>query len=442
MKWVSFVFLFTGLFFGSILQADETETLIRFHQDVDLKMRLMNTMVQTQKRLELSLANLESQNLSPEKFDQEWTKSFREITEEYVSKQTEIGGFSIEDKKPLQAMMEKLRWSELSQLHLKIWRNSLTIARTSGLSLLGSLVIANILNYVIPYFLTMFGQPVLAAIIFIAPVNPPTIFLHHGVTSIQFEMRMRQLMGGKQAVKEYRQLNNNILKELALVKKTDFFVPITDDGPVYFVASANSIKATIAKKFGLVKEELTLNEIRKFLQQEKLTEPVYMGLLNDSVLDERVKVMMIINQLSTDPRSELFARFKLRFSRFMVAMPGSPREVEGIHHWVRSIIQAKSTQDIYTLISRAPRDIHPFHLLSAWEEIIVPELARGDQLNYRQMRKLASGFHTFKIKKELDLTELRSGPLIAELSAYFTDSLDLGRRSCFRSQQEIIKSLY
>lgn len=442
MRWVSYTFIFISLFFGRAICADENEALIRFHQDVDLKMRLMNTLVQTQKRLELSLTGLESQNLSPERFDQEWTKSFREITEEYINKQSEIAGLSTEDKKPVRGMMHSLRWSELSQLHLKLWRKSKVIARTSGVNLLGSLIIANILNYVIPYFLTLMGQPVLAAIIFIAPVNPPTIFLHHAVSSMQFEMRMRKLIGGKQAVKDYRKLNEDILKELALVKKTDYFVPALGEEPVYFIASNTNIKATIAKKFGLASEQLSIGEIRQFFVREGLTEPAYMGLLDDPILEERVKVIMIINHLSTDTRPDLFARFKLRFSKFMVAMPSSPQEVDSIYQWVRSITQSKSTQDIHTLISRAPRDIHPFHLLSVWEEIIIPELARGDQLNYRQMRKLASGFHMFKIKKELDLTELRSGPVIAELSAYFTESMDLSRRSCFRSQQEIIKSLY
>lgn len=406
-----------------------------------MKLRLLNTMLKTEAKLELALGELEAQKLSPEKFDAAWEQSFAEITQEYVQTQSRLGGLSKQDQGLLSKLLTHFRWRELSRLHLKVWRNLKNTTRAKGPGLAGALVLANILNWVVPYTLTLLGQPYLAAIIFAAPVNPPTIFLHHAVTSVLLERKMRALLGSKEAVREYRALDRKVLEVLLLEKKGDYFTPVELGSGDVFYARSQSLLGSIAQLFGLSSRQLNSKQIKRFLRKKQYDDDIIKGLLNDSLLSEEVKVSMVIQELTKNVHGELFQSFKLHFSEFLIKRPIRQVSIDSLESWVRSFRRAKSAQDIEAAIMRSPIDVHPYHLLTTWEQIILPELVRGDIIEYAQIRRLVARFLSFKVQKEISIAELTSQQTIRDLGQYFRGAMGNGSTQCFRSQQEVIKSL-
>ena len=231
-----------------------------------------------------------------------------------------------------------------------------------------------------------------------------------------------------------------LFRSLALSKATDYFVPIQASDSESFRVKGSSLKNYISRQFGLSTNDLTLAGIKKFLSDQEVKDPILSGLINDPKLSEKVKVSMLIHQLSISDRPELFSSFKLRFSDFIVKRPLPPMEIVALEKWAKAIIRSRSAQDIYALIESAPKDVHPYHLLTTWEQVIIGELARGNQLDYKQMRNIAKRFQFFRIKKEIQLEELESEKIISELGEYFKSAM-AGPKSCFRTQSEIIRSL-
>lgn len=411
------------------------------HQDVELKLRLLNTMIRTEAKLEFVLGQLEAQGLSPEKFDAAWEQSFAEITQDYVQTQSRLGGLSQHDQGILSKFLKNFHWRELSRLHLKIWRNLKNTTRSKGLGLAGALVLGNILNWVVPYTLTLLGQPYLAAIVFAAPVNPPSILLHHAITSVLLERKMRVLLGSKAALNEYRALDRRVLEALSLEKKGDYFTLVELPEGKIFSARAQSFLGSIRQIFGLSSKQLNSAEIKRFLKKEQVDDLIVMGLLNDPLLSEEVKVSMVIQELTKFEHGALFQSFKLHFADFLVQRPLRRVSTQSLESWARTFTSAKSQQDIYTAIMRSPIDVHPYHLLTTWEQIILPELVRRDIIEYAQMRRLVSSFLAFKVQKEMALEDLTSHQTINDLGQYFRVSMGNGRNQCFRTQQEVIKSL-
>lgn len=403
-------------------------------------MRLMNTVIQTNKRLELALGTLERENLASDEFDRKWALEFEKITKDYIEEQMSAGPLSKLDKNILRNFFKKLRWSEISQIHLKMWKKLRPIARAKGVTLMASLVVANILNYVVPYTLILLGQPYLGAVIFAAPVNPPTIFIYQVISRVKMEIELRRELGSFKEVREYRALNKQVREELALYKTTDFLVgrPL-EDGSQFRLAKS-SLLDTVSRIFGLRKNDMTIKGIQGFLKDEDRLSTLYERLLKDADLSEPVKAAMLIQEISTrDP--ELFSKFKLRFSRYLVSSQRAPLEMEVLEMWVAKTLKSKSAEDIYQNLLEAPEEIHPYHLLTTWEQILLPELASGEQLSYKQMRALTTRFTSFRLKKDLFLEELDATSVKTDFLRYFRSNLDVKRGSCFHTPAEVIGHL-
>lgn len=433
------ILLFVLLFISAIVEASTLEEEVGLiHDRVDLKLRLMNTVIQTNQRLELALGGLEREGLTHREFDERWAKAFESITKDYIEEQMSIAPLSAGDKNILRKFFDQLKWSEISQLHLKTWHKLRPIARAKGVTLMAAIVVANILNYVIPYTLTMLGQPYLGAVIFAAPVNPPTVFVYQVITRAKLEIEMRKILGGAKGVRAYRQLERQVLEELSLSRATDYFSALPIDESSQFKVRKGGLFDRIVGLFGLRQEDLSLNSIKNFLKDEGALDPVYERLLKDDELSESVKASMLIQEIS---KSELFSKFKLRFSKNIVQRPRVPLEMMALEKWVNKILRSKSAEDIFAQIQNAPNSVHPYHLLTTWEQIILPELAIGEQLGYKQIRALSTRFHSFRLKKELFLEELTFEGVRGDLLSYYRSALRVNRKSCFHTPGEAIEQL-
>ncbi len=410
------------------------------HDRVDLKLRLMNTVIQTNQRLEIALGGLERAGYEHEEFNRRWALEFRAITEKYIEEQMRIGELSSSDKNVFRKFFKHLKWSELSELHLKTWRKLRPVARAKGVTLMGALVIVNILNYVVPYTLTMLGQPYLGAMIFAAPVNPPTVFVYQTIARIKLEIEMRKILGGSKGVRAYRALDREVRNALSLKSASDFIsgAYISEDQAVR--VRAGGIIDTVVRLFGLRKNDLSLAGLRRFLKEEDALSPIYQQLLSNRDLSEPERVSMMITELSKE-EGELFSKFKMRFSASLVNKPRAPLELIPLENWALKVLSSKSTEDIFYYIKNVPQSVHPYHLLTTWEQIILPGLAHGEQLSYKQMRALSKRFQGLRLKKELFLSELTFEGVREDLLEYFRSGVSLNRKSCYHTPGEVIEQL-
>ncbi len=438
MKRLILLILLTFSFAALSSSLEEEVGLI--HDKVDLKLRLMNTIIQTNQRLELVLGSLEREGASHEEFERKWALEFEAIAKNYIEEQMRLGAVTTADKRVLRKFFEQLKWDELSQLHLKTWRKLRPIARAKGVTLMAALVVVNILNYVVPYTLTLLGQPYLGAVIFAAPVNPPTVFVYQSIARIKTEIEMRKILGGAKGVRAFRELDRKVLAELSLVRATDYFTALPASEDMAIRVREGGLFDTVIRLFGLRSEDLSLNGLKRFLKDEKALSPIYEQILRDRDLSESVKTSLIIHNLSQEDGT-LFSKFKIRFSKNIVKRPRIPLEMTSLEAWVARVLKSKSAEDIFFQLQNTPSKVHPFHLLTTWEQVILPELAHGEQLSYREMRSLTTRFNAFRLKKELFLEEMSVQSVRADMQRYFRGALRRGAKACFHTPGEVIGQL-
>lgn len=440
---IIFLLIFNAFILSSTHgQDNELQPLERLSSQADLRLRLLNTVIETNRRLELSLEGLEREGLAPEEFDRRWGEELRRQTSEYIEQHLNIVQLDEQKKSTVRRVLNSVRWERLGQLYQKVWRFARQTARRSGVGLAISLAVANVLNYIIPYLLTMAGQPLIAAIIFAAPVNPPTIFLHQAVVSARQKMELRSILGSREAVQEYHRLNVEVRKSLALEKTSDYFLPLDLEQGEFIRAREGRLLDFIKRSLGIARDEsFRLETLASYLKRENVTEPIVEQLIVDTHLSEKAKLAMALQHLSVSLDGETFAKLKHFFSETVGVKQLAPNEFRALSRWVDEVLKGRSTQDLFASIGRAPASVHPMHLLTTWEQILLPELARGEQLSYVQVRHLGTRFHGFKVRKELGISELEFSAVLQDFSRYLREGLDARRGQCFRTPREVIQGL-
>lgn len=434
--------LIIQLLLGPLAWAQEVQSsqLQQYHWDLELKSNLFNSMVRTNERLNLKWNELESRSLAPADFDRQWAQNFQEITREYVETQLKIGGFDSRQMGPIRQALNRVNWDQASQLFSKTFRSMRNFARVHGTSLLAVLIVSNITQWIMIPVLTMIGQPLLALIVMNFPTTIPTIYLHHVITNAQLERQMRLKFGSREAYREYKALDKRVLQTLKLNSMRDVLIPL-EGGEDLVALRRTGLITSIAQHLGLAEDHLNLATMRRFLQNAQLTDPVLWGLLNDRNLGEKTKLIMMIHHLHNNSEPEIFAKFKLHFSKSFASVSSDLSGLASLERWTIALMASRSPQDIEQLLLRIPRDVPPPHFIAAWSEVILPELAKGDQLSYGQIRQLTKRFFGLKVQMEVDPQEWNHQRLAAEFSQYFNSSLNSGLRACYRSQSEVIRQL-
>jgi hypothetical protein len=419
---------------------DEATRLRHFHSDLELKSRLLNTMVRTNERLNLTWDGLEARNLSPDQFERQWAESFETITKEYVETQLRIGGFDTRELGVVKMLFNQIRWNEMSKVYSATFRSMRNFARLHGTSLLAVLILTNLTQIVLVPFFTLIGQPLMALLVIKVPTTIPAVYLHHVISNASFERRMRQLFSSKEAYREYKKLDRRVLEVLHLTSKSDLVIPLPGDNEVIALKKTSMFK-TLSQQFGFAEDHLNLSNVRSFMRKNGIHDAVLWGLHNDPNLSEKTKLIMMTYHLATNSEEQIMIKFRQRFSSSFSTLQSRPQGLAALERWTNQLLAARTPHDVDRLLQLLPREVAPQYLVAAWSEVILPEFAKGDQFTYGQIRQLSKRFHAFKIQMEVDPNEWNHPRLINELQSYFKSSLNSSHRGCYRSFQEVITTL-
>jgi hypothetical protein len=435
------ILLSLALIYPPFLVAREVEAFNQFHLDVDLKVKLFSTMLQVNQQLLRHHDELEALNLTPLEFDRRYSEQFKTITENYIQTQLNHGTASPEQVSTVSRLMAGLNWNRLSQIFHSTYGSMRLFTRTHGVGLMAAVILANIIQYSLGYALVLAGQPVLALTLTQMPTTPPTIFAHHVISNAKMKKRMTTLLGSPEAYQDYLKMKKDVLAHLHLHHANDVFAPINHASSSAVVLNQSTIFTKIAQFFNLASDKLTLSTLRSFLRSKNIEDPILVTLLRDSSISEYARMTMALQYMEDNLSGEQFALFKHQFSKNFVNVELPNEQFEKLHQWIKQAILSKSKNDLEFVIRNAPMDVHPQHVFESWEKIILPELARGQQLSYQDIRQLAARFHSIKIENEMRSEPMSSNSMRQTLNEYFRSSLNARSSQCFRSQQEIILQL-
>lgn len=442
-KYLTIMLLTFSLALSQVAFANSTsDDLLRFHLDVDLKVKLLSTMIQVDRQLTQAHDQLSSQNLSPQEFDRRFADQFKIITESYVQTQVSHGAVTVEQKNIIQRILSQLNWAQLSKVFLSTYRSMRVFTRTHGIGLMAALILTNVVQYSIGYLLVLAGQPVIALTLTQIPTTPPTIFAHHVISNAMMKKKMTSILGGEQAYKDYKKMKKDVLKHLHLHHAQDVFVPVVhSSGSSAITLNQSSTFTKIAQQFNLARDKLTVTSLRGFLQKNQIDDAILFTLLRDSTISEYARLTMALTHMSEHLSVEHFSAFKHQFSKNFTTIPNVDGEFDKLHEWIKRAVVSRSKNDLEAAIRQPPTGVHPQHIFESWEKIILPELARGDQLSYQDIRQLATRFHSIKVENEMRSQPLDYSSVRQNLNDYFKQALNARSRQCFRSQQEIIVQL-
>lgn len=409
--------------------------------DAHLKLRLYSSLKRTQKRIDLSLSQLRSQNLPENEFLDAWSKEFRRITQDYVQLQMQQNKWDTRQISAVKRKLSKLNWHAFGKMFLSQTKHLKTFLRHRGPGVFSALVLTNILQLVFPFVLGALGyNPMWAAILLKIPTTLPVIYAYQIVEDQFYKVRLVRELGGKEKYKKFMELNKRSLEGLNLKHIQDHILPLDARGDAVVINRPKPI-LSLLQMMGLKKEEMTLHTVKDFMIEHNIEDPLAWGFMNDDHLGSQDRLAMIVTHFHDQLSTDLKAKFRLRFSESFTTIRNAPVQWRSTSRWVDNILKSQSTQDIFERLEQLPDHLKPQELSEVWDQVLLPELARSEQLSYRQIRRLIKDFHSFKIKTyQLSDAEM-SLELREEFLSYFRNALSPSSRNCFNTHQDVLQRL-
>lgn len=409
--------------------------------DAHLKLRLYSTLKLTQKKLDSSLTELQSQSLPEDEFLDAWSKEFRRITQDYVQLQMEQSKWDTRQISAVKRKLSKLNWHAFGKMFLSQTKHLKTFLRHKGPSLFSVLVLTNILQLIFPFILGSLGyNPLWAAILLKIPTTLPVVYSYQLISHQFYKLRLTQELGSKKAYQEFVELNKASLNGLNMKHIQDHILPLDAQGDAVVIKRPRPV-LHVLQMLGLKKETMTLYSARRFMIENEIDDPLAWGLVNDDQLTTQDRLAMLVTHFHDELPPKQMAKFRLRFAESFTTLRNAPVEWRSTYNWVEKVLRSQSTQDIFESLQEMPDHLRPQELSEVWDQVLLTELAKGEQLSYRQIRSLINGFHSFKVKTyKLSQAEMTT-ELKEEFLSYFKNALSPSTRNCFNTHEQVLQRL-
>lgn len=437
------IFLFSITLIWLPVQQSKAELTPRIEMAMDahLKLRLHSTMLRTQNQLDLKLGHLRSLNLPEEKFLDAWTEEFKLITNDYLQEQMSIHSFDSKQVLTLKQQMSKLNWREFSRYFIDQVTLLKSFTRISGVGLLLVIVLTNILQIVLPFVLSAVGySPIWAIILLKIPTTLPIIYAYQLTDNMVYKLKLTRALGGKEAYEQYKDLLNASLKSLNIKHIQDHILPLDQQGIAVIIPRPSPI-TQVSQLFGLRKDQLTLNTLKKFMIEQNIEDQLAWSLANDKKLNSQDRVAMLMTYFHNNLDSADSSQLRLRFSKSFTTISKDVDNWKEVSSWISETLKAQSIHDLFFHLQRMPEELRPQELTAIWDEILLPELAKNELLSYTQMRRSVSRFHAYKLQVA-SLDHMKMTPELKEkFFDYFQQSINTDKYGCFNTHQQVIETL-
>lgn len=409
--------------------------------DAHLKLRLHSTLLRTQTQLDLKLGHLQSLQLPEEQFLAEWTKEFKLITNNYVAEQMENHSFDSRQISAVKRQLSKLNWQEFSAYFLKQVAHLKSFTRLSGVGLFSAVVLTNILQWIMPFVLSAIGlNPIWGIIMLQVPTTLPVIYAYQLATGFLYKMKLIKALGSREAYEQYKKIQKLSLQELNLKHIQDHILGLDQNGSAVIIARPNPL-TQVSQMLGFKKDQLTLKTLKSFMQEQKIEDNFAWGIANDTQLKAQDKVAMILTHFQDSLEANQRAQLRLRFSDSFTIITRNVENWGQISSWVDQTIKSKSPQDLFYHLERMPDELRPQELSAIWEEILLPELSKNEQISYTQMRRAVKKFHAYKLEVEKLDHRSMTPQLREKFFDYFQVSMKTKKQGCFNTHQQVIETL-
>lgn len=409
--------------------------------DIQMKLKLHDTLLRTQTKLELKLGHLESLKLPEKEFQQQWTNEFRTITQDYLQEQMETFQFNAKQINAVKSKLRSLNWAEFSSFFLTKVKALKSFVRLSGSGVFMALVLTNILQFVFPIILSVLGMnPLIGIIMLNIPVTLPVIYAYQLVDNSLYRMKLIKAIGGKEAYLQYQEIQKEVMKNLDIAHIQDHILPLDLAGDTV-VIPRQTIVTKVSQFFGLKKELLSIKTLREFMIDQKINDQLAWGLLNAPQLSQQDKIAMLMMHFHESLEQEQRSALRLRFSANFSELNRQVENWSSVSEWVKKTLTSKSEQDLFYHLERMPEELRPQELSAIWEEILLPELSKKEQLNYTQMRKSVLQFHAYKLEVETIDHKTMTSELRQKFLQYFSSAMQSKAKGCFNTHQQVIETL-
>lgn len=436
--WVS---LWAPATYAQVKETPTNAPWIEMASDAHLKLRLYSSLKRTQKRIDLSVQQVRAKNLPENEFLDAWSKEFRQITQDYVHLQMQQNKWDTRQMSAVKRKLSKLNWRAFGEIFLSQTKHLKTFLRHRGPGVFGAVVLTNILQLVFPFVLAALGHnPMWAAVLLKIPTNLPVIFAYQVVENQFYKVRLMRELGGQKEYQKFVKLNKKSLDGLNLKNIQDHILPLDAKGDAVAISRPRPI-LSLLQMLGFKKEELTLHTVKDFMIKHNIDDPLAWGFMNDDQLATQDRLAMIVTHFHDQLSARLKSKFRLRFSESFTTIRNAPVQWRSTSSWVENVLKSKSTQDIFEQLERLPAHLKPQELSEIWDQVLLPELARSEQLSYKQIRRLIKDFHSFKIKTFKFTNEEMTLELREEFLRYFRNALAPSSRDCFNTHRDVLLRL-
>lgn len=409
--------------------------------DVRLKLKLHDTLLRTQTKLELKLGHLENLKLSESEFQQRWSSEFKTITQDYLQEQMENYQLDTNQINAIKSKLAKLNWTEFSSFFLLKVKSLKAFVRHVGAGMFMAVVLTNILQAIFPIILSVLGMnPMIGIIMLNIPTTLPVIYAYQLVGNSLYRIKLTEAVGGKEAYLKLKELQKDVLKNLDIAHIHDHILPLDFSGDT-IVIPKQSLLTQVAQFFGLKKDRLTLKTLKKFMTEQKIDDQLAWGLVNSPKLSQQDKIALLMTHFHESLELDKRAALRLSFSANFTELNLHTQNWNSTSEWVKQTLNSKSEHDIFFHLERMPDELSPQELSAIWEEILLPEFSKSEQLSYVQMRKAVVKFHAYKLEVETIDHRTMTTELRQKFLQYLGSAMQSKAKGCFNTHQQVIESL-
>lgn len=408
MRKVAVGLLFIFMLIPFCTQAQEQEVKLSVSDELTLRLKLVSTMVQFQKRLESEFGK-DHDFVTLLANDQQYREAFEgkyaQLAQEYLDQELEHLPLSPTLKRSLRERLGPFHWRTMAARVAQMLASAHVFVRTHGVAQALIYVANTTFQFTIPPLLMANGQPFLATVLFYASGDIPVFLAHNFLKRHYIKYRLMSLMGGRHHFDKYEAAMKAAATELKLTDVLKDIVVPFNAHEALVIESVNPLQA-ILKRLGLRSGKVSLRRIKQFIKEQKIGDELVHKVLSSSRYSDTVKISLILPRLFEQMNDLQETAFRARFHSSLTELPQIAYGSE-IEKWVLTVVKAKTWDEVQLSFLRAPAQMRPMQMVMVWEHVLLPYFAkRTELLSYREYRHLSRSFAKVKARAFLTRYEI------------------------------------
>ena len=411
--------------------------------DIELRYKINTLMIHAQEQILETFKDHDEVSIRSVDFQNSWEKKVRSLTENLVLDQLKLAKANPNQITYTKKILSSMKWKTISHFMLNQVKKLRVLSRVNGLGLVMFCVFTNVAQVVIPSILTSVGLPVLAVITVVATGNVPTILYFKGATYFSKLKRAHKNFKGEKNYKKYTKILKEVKSKLNGAELSDLVVRFGEmsDSQGIIVKKEGLVRKALIQ-LGFLEDSITMKSLEGFLKTENIVDPVLEGILRNQGMESDVRLALSLNYMDANLEAPLLMKYKTKFQKSFIPIHTAGHEQIG-YEWVQLVLKSRTMSDFDQAFMRISPEMHPMEVYLLWEQIVLPHFSKDSStISYYQFRKLTYGAESLKADIFLNERSSMNASNRAIFSKYFTNSMKLNSKNCFKSHDQILSTLF